>query len=148
MQAKLVFNKLWQPQLGKLQWENLALSVEWDFSVCYCSCILYELLQVTTAIHTHIYYNVLNFKFFKPKISTNKPKHWYTYHKVLWKLFLKFVCSNSSVVDVRDVSWPGKIFFSRLWLSLLQEYWRFNSYEMLKENHSCYKRPASRLVGI
>ena len=35
--ANWVFNKLWQPQLGELPWENLPLSVVWDFTVDYCN---------------------------------------------------------------------------------------------------------------
>ena len=36
-QANWVLNKLVQPQLGELPWENLPLSVVWDFTVDYCN---------------------------------------------------------------------------------------------------------------
>ena len=40
-QANWVFNKLWQPQLGELPWENLPLSVVWDFTVDYCNLLTF-----------------------------------------------------------------------------------------------------------
>ncbi len=47
-QANFVFNKLWQPRLGELPWENLPLSVVWDFTV-------YNLwyAHTHTCMHTH-----------------------------------------------------------------------------------------------
>ena len=46
-QANWVFNKLWQPQLGELPWENLPLSVVWYFTVYNCKFLYWHTIFVS-----------------------------------------------------------------------------------------------------
>ena len=46
-QANWVFNKLWQPQLGELPWENLPLSVVWYFTVYNCKFLYWHTFIVS-----------------------------------------------------------------------------------------------------
>ena len=104
-QANWVFNKLWQPQLGELPWENLPLSVVWDFTVDYCNFLTFKL---TILIYSHISEmdSWLNFKLPRPKVSQNwtkmaknGQKHSCTHTLITRckKVSSFFVCSNSSV---------------------------------------------------
>ncbi len=96
-QANWVFDKLWQPQLGELLFENFPLSVLWDFMVDYCNChsMMNLILQLTLIIY--LLSEMLNFKLYRHKISQNKTKNCQnplvyscTYHKMLKNFIYSF----------------------------------------------------------